>query len=84
MRASGKVSVALSVEQVRQVRQLVESGEFVSAGAVMREALRAWLHRRAASAGARARRPNRSFEETHRVEPFERVELMFDAGDAKA
>jgi Arc/MetJ-type ribon-helix-helix transcriptional regulator len=83
MRASGKVSVALSAEQLRQVRHLVDAGEFASASAVMREALRVWLHRRAASAGARARRPNRTFAENH-IEPFERVELMFDAGDAKA
>jgi len=81
MKASGRVSVALSAEQLRQVSQIVQSGEFDSAGEVMREALRSWLHHRTARAGARLRRTGRTFIET---QPFERVELMFDAADAKA
>jgi Arc/MetJ-type ribon-helix-helix transcriptional regulator len=85
---SRKISVILSPQQSAQVRRVVEGGEFASAAAVMREALRVWLHRRALHAGGHgAQRFSRSLEARHdpaHVEVAERVELLFDAGDAKA
>jgi len=87
MSRSGKLSVDLTPEQLSQVRRIVQAGEFGSAAAVMREALRNWLHRRALHAGPYgAGRFARSLEarrEAH-AELSERVELMFDAQDAKA
>ncbi|MFI4935346.1 MAG: type II toxin-antitoxin system ParD family antitoxin [Caulobacterales bacterium] len=91
MKTSGKISVALSAAQLRHVRRLVEAGEFTSAGAVVREALKSWLHRKGEDARrhalieARIRRTfGASRAEAPHAETFERVELMFDAGDAKA
>jgi Arc/MetJ-type ribon-helix-helix transcriptional regulator len=88
MRRSGKISVALSSHEQSQVRAVVEAGEFASSAAVLREALRAWLRRRALHAGRHgAESLGRSFAEGHDLpiaETAERVELMFDAGDAKA
>jgi Arc/MetJ-type ribon-helix-helix transcriptional regulator len=88
MRRSGKISVALPLHEVSQVRGLVEAGEFASSSAVLRAALRAWLRRRALHAGRYGvERLGRSFAERRdapTVETAERVELMFDAGDAKA
>ena len=85
MNRSGRLSVALPHEQASHVRGIVEAGEFASASAVIREALRAWLHRRALHAGRHgATRLSRSLEaQREPAEPvFERVELLFDAGDA--
>jgi len=87
MSRSGKLSVDLTPEQLAQVRRIVGAGEFGSAAAVVREALRSFLHRRALHAGFHgAGRFSRSLEALHdpHLEPSERVELLFDAGDAKA
>ena len=86
MRRSGKLSVEVTHEELAQVRRIVGAGEFGSAAALMREALRSFLHRRALHAGFHgAGRFTRSLEARHEaVEVAERVELLFDAGDAKA
>jgi Arc/MetJ-type ribon-helix-helix transcriptional regulator len=82
MSRSGKISVALPREQLTQLKDVVEAGEYGSAAAAVREAVRAWLHRRGvrAQAGARFIRARIDMP----PEPAERVELMFDARDAKA
>ena len=86
MEASGKFSVTLTADQRRRVWEIVESGDFDTPGAVLREALRAWLEAR--EDGERLRPMPRSFaRKRHRPptpEPFERVDLLFDAHDAKA
>ena len=41
-----KMSVALTQEMAEMVRQAVETGEYASSSEVVREALRAWKHRR--------------------------------------
>jgi len=85
MSRSGKISVELSHEQLSQLRGIVESGEFGSASALLREAVRTFLHRRALHAGPHgASHFSRSLESRQDVDPCERVELLFDAGDAKA
>jgi antitoxin ParD1/3/4 len=85
MSRSGKISVALPRQQITQLKDIVEAGEYGSAAAVMREALRSFLHRRdvRASGLARFSRSGQAWLEG-RPEPAERVELLFDAGDAKA
>ncbi|HEX3916034.1 MAG TPA: hypothetical protein VHW60_01760 [Caulobacteraceae bacterium] len=88
MSRSGRISVNLPNTQLAQVRLAVDAGEFGSAAAVMREALRLWLHRRALHAGqhgaARFRRTLEARTDLIVGEPAERVELLFDAADAKA
>jgi Arc/MetJ-type ribon-helix-helix transcriptional regulator len=87
MSRSGKISVELTPQQLSLVRSIVQGGEFRSAAAVVREALRTFLHRRALHAGSHgATRFSRSLEARHETLPevAERVELLFDAGDAKA
>jgi Arc/MetJ-type ribon-helix-helix transcriptional regulator len=88
MSRSGKISVELTPQQLSQVRGIVQGGEFRSAAAVVREALRTFLHRRALHAGSHgATRFSRSLEARQEAMPgevSERVELLFDAGDAKA
>jgi Arc/MetJ-type ribon-helix-helix transcriptional regulator len=88
MSRSGKISVELTPQQLSLVRSIVQGGEFSSAAAVVREALRTFLHRRALHAGSHgAARFTRSLEARHETLPAdvsERVELLFDAGDAKA
>jgi Arc/MetJ-type ribon-helix-helix transcriptional regulator len=88
MSRSGRISVNLPTTQLAQLRLAVDAGEFGSAAAVMREALRLWLHRRALLAGQHgAQRLRRTLEfrkDLPLSEPAERVELLFDAGDAKA
>jgi Arc/MetJ-type ribon-helix-helix transcriptional regulator len=88
MSRSGKVSVGLTRHQLSQIRRVVDAGEFSSTAAVVREAVGAWLQRRTLHAGrlgaARLTRTLQARQEAAPGEPFERVELMFDAGDAKA
>ena len=88
MRRTGKISVTVTRQQLLQVRRVVEAGEFNSAAAVAREALRLWLHNRALHAGrlgeARLTRSLEARRQLARSEPRERVDLLFDAGDAKA
>jgi Arc/MetJ-type ribon-helix-helix transcriptional regulator len=88
MSRSGKISVELTPQQLSQLRSVVQGGEFRSAAAVVREALRAFLHRRALHAGphgvSRFARSLEARQEAHATEVSERVELLFDAGDAKA
>ena len=86
MRRSGRVSIAIPREQIEQVRHIVEAGEFRSSAAVVREALRAFLHRRTLHAGQHgtARLVRTLQARLESVEPAERVDLLFDAGDAKA
>jgi len=88
MARSRRISVELPAQQLLQIRSFVEVGEFPSSAAVVREALRAWLHRRALHAGSLgAQRLARSLEAMRDLpvsESAERVELLFDAGDAKA
>jgi Arc/MetJ-type ribon-helix-helix transcriptional regulator len=86
MSRSGKLSIAISRDQIDQMRRLVEAGEFASSGAVVREALRAFLHRRALHGGQHtASRLSRTLQaRLEALEPAERVDLLFDAGDAKA
>ena len=88
MRRVTRISIGLPPDQLQQVHGAVESGEFRSRAQVIREAVRAWLHRRALHAGRHGLdRFSRSFEarrDPPPAETSERVELMFDAGDAKA
>jgi Arc/MetJ-type ribon-helix-helix transcriptional regulator len=86
MSRSGKISVALPRQQITQLRDIVEAGEYGSAAAVIREALRSFLHRRdvRAGGGARFARALQARLDGLPPEPAERVELLFDAGDAKA
>lgn len=86
MRRSGKLSIAIPRDQFEQMRRLVEAGEFASSAAVIREALRAFLHRRALHASQHgATRLSRTLQaRLESLEPAERVDLLFDAGDAKA
>jgi len=89
MRRSRKISIDLPMQQLLQVKRAVDAGEFASSAAVIREALRAWLHRRTLHAGqhgvTRLKRGIEARRDLHQhAEPFERVELLFDAGDAKA
>jgi Arc/MetJ-type ribon-helix-helix transcriptional regulator len=88
MRRSTKLSVSLTPQQISQLRRVVDAGEFGSAAAAVREAVRAWLHRRALHGGEhgaqRLRRTLEAHQEFAHAEPHERVELLFDAGDAKA
>jgi Arc/MetJ-type ribon-helix-helix transcriptional regulator len=88
MSRSGRMSVALPRQQLAQVRQIVEAGEFDSAGAVVREALRVWLQRRALHAGlhgaSHLKRSVQARFEPPAGEISERVDLLFDATDAKA
>ena len=84
MRRSDRVSVVLASQEAAQVRRLVDAGEFASRAAVMREALRVWLQRRALHAGRLGvQRLSRTIAaRLEPTEPVERVELLFDAGDA--
>jgi Arc/MetJ-type ribon-helix-helix transcriptional regulator len=88
MRRTGKISITVSRQQLLRVKRIVEAGEFESAAAVVREALRAWLQRRTLHAGrlgeSRLRRSLEARREPAQSEPRERVDLLFDAGDAKA
>jgi Arc/MetJ-type ribon-helix-helix transcriptional regulator len=93
MKASGKIVVTLSGDPARQVRRLVEDEAFASPSAVMEEALRFWLQSRSRWVGRKrwaAAYVTRTFAPAEAPppqsfgEPSERVELMFDAGDAKA
>jgi len=88
MSRSGRISVELTTQQISQLRSIVQGGEFRSAAAVVREAVRVFLHRRALHAGSLgATRFTRSLEarqEAMAPELSERVELLFDARDAKA
>ncbi|HZZ90098.1 MAG TPA: hypothetical protein VFE13_17345 [Caulobacteraceae bacterium] len=88
MSRSGKISVELTPDQLSHVRRIVEAGEFASGAALLREAIGAFLHRRALHAGPHGvARFSRSIEQRQEALPpeiGERVELMFDAGDAKA
>jgi Arc/MetJ-type ribon-helix-helix transcriptional regulator len=84
MSRSGKISVALPRDQISQIKDVVEAGEHGSTGAVIREAVRAWLHRRSLRGSSTARFNRQVRVEGLPPEPAERVELLFDAGDAKA
>jgi Arc/MetJ-type ribon-helix-helix transcriptional regulator len=87
MSRSGKISVDLTPDQLSQLRRIVGAGEFASAAAIVREAVRSFLHRRALHAGPHgASHFSRSLEARQDIptDPCERVELLFDAGDAKA
>jgi Arc/MetJ-type ribon-helix-helix transcriptional regulator len=88
MSRSGKISVTLTSQQLSKIDRIVGSGEFASASEVVREAVRAWLARRPLHAGRHgAAQFTRSIQARHgpsAAEPCERVELLFDAGDAKA
>jgi Arc/MetJ-type ribon-helix-helix transcriptional regulator len=88
MSRSGRLNVALPRQELHQIGQIVDAGEYASAAAVVREAVRAWLHRRTLHAGPHgATRLVRSMQERLDpavTEPAERVDLLFDAGDAKA
>jgi Arc/MetJ-type ribon-helix-helix transcriptional regulator len=86
MKPSRRLNIAVPRDEIDQVRRLVEAGEYASSAAVIREALRAFLHRRALHAGSLgAARLSRTLQARLDVpEPFERVDLLFDAGDAKA
>jgi Arc/MetJ-type ribon-helix-helix transcriptional regulator len=87
MSRSGKISVELTAQQLAQVRRIVGAGEFGSASALLREAVRGFLHRRALHAGPHgASHFSQSLELRQDVaaDPCERVELLFDAADAKA
>lgn len=86
MKASGKISVALTAEELSRVRGIVDAGAYDTPAEVLREALRVWLAWRCADT-----RPQTAFgrrfgrrREDPPVEIFERVDLLFDAGDAKA
>ena len=87
MTASGKISVALTAEELSRVRGIVEAGAYDSPADVLRAALRSWLAQRCQDIRPQAAL-GRSFAERRRhvppAEPLERVDLLFDAGDAKA
>jgi len=80
-----RISVELTAEELRQVGEVVSSGEFASSSAVLREALRFWLHEREEEAWRHGDCHMRhAFESLPDWLPHERVELLFDAADAKA
>ena len=90
MEAAEKVSVTITPEQLRQVRESVERGEYASTSEAIRDALRLWSRERAEheerleSIRARIRR---SIEDPRpdltQEELDERLERLF-AGDADA
>ncbi|HUZ13189.1 MAG TPA: hypothetical protein VMU93_10095 [Caulobacteraceae bacterium] len=88
MTGSGRVSVALAPHEVSQLRLIVESGEFASIAAVTRAALQSWLRRRALHGGRHGAESLVRGLDARRGpaagEIMERVELLFDAADAKA
>lgn len=86
MRRSSRVSIALPHDQLDQMRRIVEAGEFASSTAVIREALRAFLLRHALHGGQHgSARFSRAIQaRLESLDPAERVDLLFDAGDAKA
>jgi len=90
MKASGKITVTLSGGSARQLRRLLEDEAFASPAAAVEEALRFWLQSHSRSGGRTRRAANfmkRAFASPRGVplgEPYERVELLFDAADAKA
>lgn len=87
MTASGKISVALTAEELSRIRGIVEAGVCDSPADVLREALRFWLAERCADTRPQAAF-GRAFGHRRRDDPpaevFERVDLLFDARDAKA
>jgi antitoxin ParD1/3/4 len=46
MTTAEKISIALPAEMVATIRSAVETGEYASSSEVVRDALRAWTHRR--------------------------------------
>jgi Arc/MetJ-type ribon-helix-helix transcriptional regulator len=87
MSRSGKISVALPPQQLSQLRRIVDAGEFATTSDVVREAVRTFLNRRLLHAGRLgATRFSHAFDAHNEplAEPVERVDLLFDAGDAKA
>jgi Arc/MetJ-type ribon-helix-helix transcriptional regulator len=85
---SGKISVALPPQHISQLRRMVDAGEYGSTAEVIREAVKTFLQRRALHAGslglARLKRSLRERQPEAFSDPVERVDLLFDAGDAKA
>lgn len=47
MPAIEKISIALPAEMVSQIKESVEAGEYASSSEAVRDALRAWTHKRA-------------------------------------
>ena len=90
MSAVGKIRVGLSASEMRRISDLVASGEFTSPSAVIHEALRSWFRERAEAAwlhGETCASTHRALGDDFTGEtwtPHERVELLFDAADAKA
>ncbi|HVN00045.1 MAG TPA: hypothetical protein VMT68_07505 [Caulobacteraceae bacterium] len=88
MSRSGKINVALPPQHLLQLRRMVDAGEFGSTAEAVREAVKTFLQRRALHAGslgmARFKRSLQARQEAGYSEPVERVDLLFDAGDAKA
>ena len=86
MTASGKISVALTAEELSRIRGIVAAGDFDSPAEVLREALKSWLANRCEDIRPRSGF-GRSFGRRRDDPPpdiFERVDLLFDARDAKA
>jgi Arc/MetJ-type ribon-helix-helix transcriptional regulator len=84
MTVSGKIVVAVEHDQFSLIQRMVAAGEFASPSEIVGEALRTWLHGRGHGPGAERLRDSIRAWRGQQAEPVERVELMFDARDAKA
>ncbi|HEY3799051.1 MAG TPA: hypothetical protein VGL58_11910 [Caulobacteraceae bacterium] len=87
MSGSGKIVVAVEHDHLTLIQRIVAAGEFASPSEVIGEALRSWLHTHKLHGGAHSAERLRQSVRSWRglpPEPVERVELMFDARDAKA
>jgi antitoxin ParD1/3/4 len=91
MEAAEKVSITLTPEQLRQVRQSVEKGEYASTSEAIRDALRIWSRDRAEHEerlNAIRARIKRSLDDPRPGVPideaFARIEALARADDESA
>lgn len=81
MNSAEKISITLTADMVRQVKDCVSAGEYASTSEVLRDALRLWARRRAEDAerlAALRERVHRSLEDPRPdlplEEAFDRIE----------
>ena len=84
MAHSVRFTVTLKAHEARAIGEAVASGEFRSPAGVLRKAVRAWLDLRWEEAARHAAIRERLGPFGPESQPVERVELLFDAADAKA
>ncbi len=91
MQAAGKISITLTPDMVRLIRESVASGEYASTSEALRDAVRTWHRQRLENAErlellrARVRRsvedPRPSLTE---AEADAQLEALFSSGDGQA